>query len=120
MSEHDLSPAEMSAAARRLLYPRQLGYGNTAGAVACALLSASGRLYYGVCIDVSSGIGFCAEHSAMAAMITAGETAIARIVAVAEDGRVLPLSRQKTPSTSSPMGWHSRCFLGVLGRHAPR
>lgn len=80
----------MIAEARRLLYPRQLGYGNTAGSVACALLSASGRLYYGVCIDVSSGIGFCAEHSAIAAMITAGETAIVRIVAVAEGGRVLP------------------------------
>nr|WP_322806616.1 cytidine deaminase [Thermanaerothrix sp.] len=90
MSERDLSPAEMIAEARRLLYPRQLSFGNTAGSVACALLSASGRLYYGVCIDVSSGIGFCAEHSAIAAMITAGETAIARIVAVAEDGRVLP------------------------------
>jgi cytidine deaminase len=26
------------------------------------------ELYLGVCIDISSGIGFCAEHSAIAAM----------------------------------------------------
>ncbi|MCX8024226.1 MAG: hypothetical protein N3A60_03380 [Thermanaerothrix sp.] len=90
MNGRDLSPQEMIAEARRFLYPRRLGYENTAGSVACALVSASGRLYYGVCIDVSSGIGFCAEHSAIAAMITAGETAIARVVAVAEGGRVLP------------------------------
>lgn len=69
---------------------RALGRGNSAGSVACALLSGSGRLYFGVCIDISSGIGFCAEHSAIAAMITAGETHIAKVVAVAENRVVLP------------------------------
>ena len=54
------------------------------------MLSAGGNLYYGVCIDVSSGIGFCAEHSAIGAMITAGETSIAKIVAVCEGDIVLP------------------------------
>ncbi|WP_054522665.1 cytidine deaminase family protein [Thermanaerothrix daxensis] len=90
MSTPDLTPAEMIAAAQRLCYPRALGFGHSAGSVACALLSAGGHLYYGVCIDVSSGIGFCAEHAAIAAMVTAGETAIAKIVAVGEGGRVLP------------------------------
>ena len=58
--------------------------------MACALLSSSGNLYLGVCIDVSSGIGFCAEHSAIAAMITAGESSISKIVAVSGEGTVLP------------------------------
>lgn len=76
--------------AKTVLYPRELYLGNRAGDVACALESLAGNLYLGVCIDTGSGMGFCAEHSAIAAMITARETAIARIVAIASDGKVLP------------------------------
>jgi cytidine deaminase len=85
-----LTNEEMIDDAIRLLYPRELALGNSAGSVACTLLSTSGKLYHGVCIDISSGIGFCAEHSAIAAMITSGETGIARVVAVVEGGMVLP------------------------------
>jgi cytidine deaminase len=76
--------------AKTVLRPRELWLGNSAGDVACALLSSRGNLYLGVCIDISSGIGFCAEHSAIAAMITAGESSIARIVAVWGENTVLP------------------------------
>jgi cytidine deaminase len=86
----ELTNLELIAEAKTVLKPRQLSEHNSAGDVACALLSAAGNVYYGVCIDVGSGIGFCAEHSAIAAMITAGETRIAKIVAVWGDGLVLP------------------------------
>jgi len=43
-----------------------------------------------LCIDVSSGIGFCAEHSAVAAMITGGESEITAIVAVWGEDTILP------------------------------
>jgi cytidine deaminase len=64
------------------------------GDVGAALISASGKVYNGVCIDASSGTGFCAEHSAIAAMVTAGENRIAKIVAVwkDEDGSVSVLA----------------------------
>lgn len=81
---------ELIENAKSVLNPREIYLGNRVGDVACALLSAKGNLYLGVCIDIGSGIGFCAEHSAIAAMITAGETAIARVVAVSADGKVLP------------------------------
>src|SRR5215468_10091669 len=55
------------------------------GDVGAALVTAKGNLYLGVCMDISSGIGFCAEHSAIAAMVTAGEYQIAKIVAVWKD-----------------------------------
>ena len=86
----ELTNREMIEQARTVLYPRKLAGDNSAGEVACALLSSSGNLYLGVCIDISSGIGFCAEHSAIAALITAGETGIAKIVAVCADETVLP------------------------------
>jgi cytidine deaminase len=60
------------------------------GDVGCALLTSGGNVYTGVCIDAASGIGFCAEHSAIAAMVTAGESRIERIVAVYYKGTILP------------------------------
>ena len=56
------------------------------GDVAAALLSEQGQLYTGVCIDTASW-GLCAERSAVAAMVTAGEYRLRRIVAVWRDER---------------------------------
>ena len=86
----ELGNLEMIEQAKTVLRPRKLSNDNSAGDVACALLSSAGNLYFGVCIDVGSGIGFCAEHSAIAAMITAGESSISKIVAVWGEGVVLP------------------------------
>ena len=58
----------------------------TVGDVGCALVTDKGNVYVGVCIDAPSGTGFCAEASAIAAMVTAGETKIKKIVAVWKDG----------------------------------
>lgn len=54
----------------------------TSGDVGCALLSEKGNVYTGVCIDTMSSMGFCAEHAAIAAMVTAREYRIKKIVAV--------------------------------------
>ena len=64
-----------------------------AGSVAAALLTKGGNIYLGVCIDVTSGMGFCAEHSAIAAMVTAGEHRIDKIVAVGQNGLMPPCGR---------------------------
>ncbi len=58
---------------------------NQVGQVGSALVTDQGNIYLGVCMDISSGIGFCAEHSAIAAMVTAGECRIAKVVAVWKD-----------------------------------
>ena len=84
-----LTNLELIEKAKSVLKPREFFLAK-AGDVACALLSSTGNLYLGVCIDVGSGIGFCAEHSAIAAMITAGESGIAKIVAVWGENTVLP------------------------------
>ncbi|MGF1445101.1 MAG: cytidine deaminase [Pikeienuella sp.] len=60
------------------------------GQVGAALLSVSGAVHRGVCIDAPCGIGFCAEHAAIAAMVTAGETRVLAAVAVNDRGAVLP------------------------------
>lgn len=61
----------------------------SAGSVAAALRTESGSIYTGICIDVACGIGFCAEHAAIAEMLKHRETEIHTIVAV-KDGEILP------------------------------
>jgi cytidine deaminase len=56
------------------------------GDVGCALVTEAGHVFTGVCIDAPSGMGFCAEHNAIGAMVTAGETRIRTIVAVWREG----------------------------------
>lgn len=84
---------ELTRLARDTLNPRELGDGNYAGSVAAALETEAGNVYRGVCIDTSSSMGFCAEHAAVAAMITAGESRIRRVVAVHASGVVAPCGR---------------------------
>jgi cytidine deaminase len=55
------------------------------GDVAAVLVTDTGNRYSGVCIDTPSGTGLCAEHAAIAAMVTAREYRIATIVAVWRD-----------------------------------
>lgn len=53
--------------------------------VGAALETHDGGVFVGVCLDLGSGIGFCAEHAAIGAMVTARRHRIARIVAVWRD-----------------------------------
>lgn len=48
------------------------------------------NVYLGVSIDACCGIGFCAEHSAIASMTLNNEYRIKKIVAVSSDGTILP------------------------------
>jgi cytidine deaminase len=70
--------------AKSVVNTRKIG-DHLVGDVGAALVTDSGNIYLGVCMDISSGIGFCAEHSAIAAMVTAGEYRIQKIVAVWKD-----------------------------------
>jgi cytidine deaminase len=78
--------AELIASAGELIRPHRVG-DRLFGDVAAMLVSKDGRRFGGVCIDTASGTGFCAEHSAIAAMVTAGDYGIAVIVAVWRDER---------------------------------
>jgi len=60
------------------------------GEVGCTLITDKGNVYSGVSISCSCGIGFCAEHSAIASMISNKEDRIKAIVAVDTKGNVLP------------------------------
>jgi len=82
--------SELYEMAKAVLNPRRLSDSAEAGGVGAAILSENGRIYTGVCIDTGSSMGFCAEHAAAAAMVTAGENRVLRMVAVGWDGRIMP------------------------------
>ncbi|MCW8821553.1 MAG: cytidine deaminase [Sulfurovum sp.] len=65
----------------------------SAGTVGAALLTTHGNIYTGINIEVACGIGFCAEHSAIAEMIKNRETQIEMIVAMNEKGIIPPCGR---------------------------
>jgi len=80
---------ELYLRAKSVLNPRQLSKSAEAGGVGAALLTESGNVYLGVCIDTACSMGFCAEHAAAAAMITAGESKVVKMIAVGWDGQVM-------------------------------
>jgi cytidine deaminase len=60
------------------------------GDVGCALLTDKNHMFLGKSIHACCGVGFCAEHSAIASMVTNGEYRIKKIVAVKSDGKIYP------------------------------
>lgn len=89
-----MTDSELIDTARTLVRPIQLSHhGMDAATVGSAILSKQGNLFTGVSLQLSCGIGFCAEHAAVAEMLKAGETAIATIVACNETDVLPPCGR---------------------------
>lgn len=81
---------ELYSAAMEVLNPRKLSRTVDAGGVSAAVESVSGKIYVGVCIDTACTLGICAERNAIFHMITNGENAIRRVIAVNRSGKVIP------------------------------
>ncbi|MBQ5521295.1 MAG: GNAT family N-acetyltransferase, partial [Oscillospiraceae bacterium] len=74
------------AAAEAVRKERRLSEYVTCGEVSAAILSKTGRIYTGVCIDTCSTLGICAERNAIFNMITNGEQEIEKVIAILPDG----------------------------------
>ena len=77
---------EMLEAARAVWNGRQVSEYVSCGEVAAAVRSKSGKIYTGICVDTCSTLGICAERNAIFNMLTNGEHAIDRVVAVLPNG----------------------------------
>ena len=77
---------DLYEAARLALNARRISDYVTAGEVSAAILSKSGKIYTGVCIDTCSTLGICAERNAIFNMITNGEQEIDKVLAILPDG----------------------------------
>lgn len=81
---------ELYDAAIKVINPREVSRMIEAGGVAAAIESASGKIYVGVCVDTACTLGVCAERNAIFNMITNGENAIRRVIAIDRDGKAIP------------------------------
>lgn len=83
----DATWQKMYDEARRVQNGRQISSYVEAGGVAAAILSSSGRIYTGVCVDTCCTLGICAERNAIFNMITNGENEISRVLAIMPSGK---------------------------------
>lgn len=78
---------KMYKAAKNVQNGRKISNYIDAGGVAAAVLSSSGKIYTGVCVDTCSTLGICAERNAIFNMITNGEEKIDKVLAIMPDGK---------------------------------
>lgn len=78
---------EMFQAAKAVQNGRKISDYIDAGGVAAAILSSSGKIYTGVCVDTCATLGICAERNAIFNMITNGEQEIRKVLAIMPDGK---------------------------------
>ena len=89
-----MNAEELIEEARKIIGKYKLSNADfSAGAVGAALLTAKGNVYTGINIEVACGIGFCAEHSAIAEMLKNRETEIEMIVAANSESIIPPCGR---------------------------
>ena len=74
------------AAAAKIAVPYTASKHCESGYVGAALLTKAGHVYTGVNVDAVCGIGFCAEHAAVAEMLKHRESEIVAMAAVNSDG----------------------------------
>jgi len=79
---------EMYEAALSVQNGRKISHYVEAGGVAAAILSSTGKIYTGVCVDTCSTLGICAERNAIFNMITNGEDKIDKVLAIMPSGKV--------------------------------
>ena len=84
------------------------------GDVGCALITNKNHVYTGVSIDACCGIGFCAEHSAIAAMVTNREYVIKKIVAVGNRKILPPCGRcRELMFEIDPKNYEAQVIIGA-------
>lgn len=78
---------EMLNKAKSVQNARKISDYVTAGEVSAAILSKSGKIYTGVCVDTCCTLGICAERNAVFNMLTNGENEIRRVLCIVGNGK---------------------------------
>lgn len=75
--------------AKKVLNPRKISDSVDAGGVAASILTKSGNIYTGVCIDTACSLGMCAERNAIGTMITMGEDEITHLLCIGDNNDIM-------------------------------
>ena len=85
-----ISDENLIELARNVTKPHKFSKDSWTGHVGCALVTDKGNIYLGANIDTPCGLGFCAEASAIASMLTNHEYHVKKIVAVSSRNGIIP------------------------------
>ena len=81
--------AEMYEIAKSKLNPQKLNkHAKICDAVA-VIEAASGKMYVGVSLVATCGVGYCAEQAALSQMLNDGETVVSKILVLEKCGAIL-------------------------------
>ena len=83
----DIIWTQMYEAAKAVRHERQLNDYVLCGEVSAAVLSKSGKIYTGICVDTCSTLGICAERNAIFNMLTNGDNEIDKVLCIMPDGK---------------------------------
>jgi cytidine deaminase len=86
---HTLNTSDLIESAKRAAISFQASPTCHAGSVGAAVLGEDGNIYSGCCVDAACGIGFCAEHAAVAAMLLQRCSRVVAVVAVSSGGQLM-------------------------------
>lgn len=78
---------EMYQEAKKIQGFHQVSAHMEVGGVSAAVLSNSGKIYTGVCVDTACSLGVCAERNALFNMISNGEYTFKRVLAIMPNGK---------------------------------
>lgn len=81
--------AEMYEIAKSNLKPRKLNKHAKICDAVSVIEAASGKVYVGVSLVASCGVGYCAEQAALSQMLNAGETVVSKILVLEKCGAIL-------------------------------
>ncbi len=86
LAEYDDSWDRLYLSARMAQGCRAVSRYVETGSVAASVISESGRIYSGVCLDTACSLGMCAERNAIGSMVTAGDSRVARMAVMMPGG----------------------------------
>ncbi len=87
MTKEEWTWTRLYEAAKSVQNGRKISDYVEAGGVAAAIMSSTGKIYTGVCVDTCSTLGICAERNAIFNMLTNGEQEIQKVIAIMPNGK---------------------------------
>ena len=78
---------QMYEAAKGVQNGRKVSEYVDCGGVSAAILSKSGKIYTGVCVDTCSTLGICAERNAIFNMLTNGDDEVDKVLCIMPNGK---------------------------------
>ena len=80
---------DLYLAAKGVLNPKEVSNSVEVGGVAAAILTDTGNIYTGVCIDTACSLGMCAERNAIGSMLTSGDVKVVKLLCIGRDNNLM-------------------------------